>query len=86
MSDTNLPRQALRSGGSRFRDARRLQARALEKASAIVAAWLAGTEDGCIRDRLPGQRAPSAKLGVTRAGSMASIDANVLFPLGFGLD
>jgi beta-glucosidase len=50
--------------------------RALEKASAVVAAWLPGTEGGGVSDVLLGKRKPTGKLGFSWPP---------LFPLGFGL-
>jgi beta-glucosidase len=67
----------------------------LDRASAVVAAWLPGTEGRGITDVLFGDRAPSGKLGFTWPRSMAQIPRGVsegsaaagepLFPFGFGL-
>ena len=65
---------------------------ALDKAAAVVAAWLPGTEGAGIADVLLGARPPTGKLGMTWPRSMAQIPINVgdadyspLFPYGYGL-
>ena len=64
----------------------------LERAAAVVAAWLPGTEGRGITDVLFGDYAPRGKLGFTWPRSMPQIPINVgdpaydpLFPFGFGL-
>ena len=64
----------------------------LDRAAAVVAAWLPGTEGRGITDVLFGDYAPRGKLGFTWPRSMAQIPINVgdpaydpLFPFGFGL-
>jgi beta-glucosidase len=64
----------------------------LERAAAVVAAWLPGTEGRGITDVLFGDHAPSGKLGFTWPRSMAQTPINAgdatydpLFPFGFGL-
>ena len=64
----------------------------LDRASAVVAAWLPGTEGTGIADVLFGDYAPRGKLGFAWPRSMAEIpkhagDASYdpLFPFGFGL-
>ncbi len=64
----------------------------LERAAAVVAAWLPGTEGRGITDVLFGDYAPRGKLGFTWPRSMQQIPINVgdaaydpLFPFGFGL-
>jgi beta-glucosidase len=64
----------------------------LERAAAVVAAWLPGTEGRGVSDVLFGDHAPRGKLGFTWPRSMAQIPINVgdpaydpLFPFGFGL-
>ena len=64
----------------------------LERAAAVVAAWLPGTEGGGIADVLLGEHAPTGKLGFTWPRSMAQVPINVgdasyapLFPFGYGL-
>jgi beta-glucosidase len=66
--------------------------RALEKASAVVAAWLPGTEGGGLSDELLGKRAPRGKLSFSWPRSMDQLPLHAgdakydpLFPLGFGL-
>jgi len=66
--------------------------RALEKASAVIAAWLPGTEGTGVSDVLLGKRAPKGKLSFSWPRSMNQLplhagDASYdpLFPLGFGL-
>ncbi len=66
--------------------------RALERAAAVVAAWLPGTEGSGVSDVLLGRRAPSGRLSFTWPRSMDQLplpadDAkrDPLFPLGFGL-
>lgn len=65
---------------------------ALDQASAVLAAWLPGTEGDGISDVLFGDHAPSGKLGFSWPASMAQIPLSArapgtapLFPLGFGL-
>ncbi len=65
----------------------------LERAKAVVAAWLPGTEGRGISDVLFGDHAPTGKLGFTWPRSMDQVPINVgepsaaeqLFPFGFGL-
>jgi len=64
----------------------------LDRAAAVVAAWLPGTEGSGIADVLFGDYAPRGKLGFAWPRSMAGIprhagDASYdpLFPFGFGL-
>jgi beta-glucosidase len=64
----------------------------LDRAAAVVAAWLPGTEGRGITDVLFGDYAPRGKLGFTWPRSMQQIPINVgdaaydpLFPFGFGL-
>jgi beta-glucosidase len=62
--------------------------RALEKAHAVVAAWLPGTEGGGVSDVLLGKRVPTGKLSFSWPRSMDQLplhDGGALFPLGFGL-
>jgi beta-glucosidase len=66
--------------------------RVLDRVSAVVAAWLPGTEGRGITDVLFGDYAPRGKLGFAWPRSMAEIprhggDAayDPLFPFGFGL-
>jgi beta-glucosidase len=66
--------------------------RALERAAAVVAAWLPGTEGRGITDVLFGHSAPRGKLGFAWPRSMAQIPSHAgdatydpLFPFGFGL-
>ena len=60
--------------------------RALEKANAIVAAWLPGTEGGGVSDVLLGKRAPTGKLSFSWPRAMEELPSHAgLFPLGFGL-
>lgn len=66
--------------------------RVLERADAVVAAWLPGTEGAGVADVLFGEYAPSGRLSFTWPRSMAQIPINVgdapydpLFPFGFGL-
>lgn len=64
---------------------------ALEKANAIVAAWLPGTEGRGVSDVLFGLHAPSGKLSFAWPKSMDQTPVNEngptapLFPFGFGL-
>jgi len=60
--------------------------RAFEKASAVVAAWLPGTEGGGVSDMLLGKHAPTGKLGFSWPRATEPLHANPLFPLGFGLE
>jgi len=64
----------------------------LDRAAAVVAAWLPGTEGSGIADVLFGDYAPRGKLGFAWARSMAEIPKHAgdagydpLFPVGFGL-
>jgi len=64
----------------------------LERAAAVVAAWLPGTEGRGLADVLLGVQAPTGKLGFTWPRSMAQVPINVgdaayapLFPFGYGL-
>jgi beta-glucosidase len=64
----------------------------LDRASAVVAAWLPGTEGRGITDVLFGDYAPRGKLGFAWPRSMAEIPKHAgdaaydpLFPFGFGL-
>jgi hypothetical protein len=64
----------------------------LDRAAAVVAAWLPGTEGRGITDVLFGDYAPRGKLGFAWPMSMLEVakhsgDAGYdpLFPLGFGL-
>jgi beta-glucosidase len=64
----------------------------LDRAAAVVAAWLPGTEGRGITDVLFGDYAPRGKLGFTWPRAMAQVPINVgdaaydpLFPFGFGL-
>lgn len=64
----------------------------LDKAHAIVAAWLPGTEGRGVTDVLFGDSAPTGKLSFSWPRSMDQIPINVgdpsyapLFPFGFGL-
>ena len=64
----------------------------LDRAAAVVAAWLPGTEGRGLTDVLFGDYAPRGKLGFTWPRSMQQIPINVgdavydpLFPFGFGL-
>ena len=66
--------------------------RALERAAAVVAAWLPGTEGSGVSDVLLGRRAPSGRLSFTWPRSMDQLPLHAddakrdpLFPLGFGL-
>jgi beta-glucosidase len=59
--------------------------RALDEASAVVAAWLPGTEGGGVSDVLLGKRAPTGRLGFTWPRSVDQLHSNPLFPLAFGL-
>jgi beta-glucosidase len=64
---------------------------ALEKVSAVVAAWLPGTEGRGVSDVLFGNHAPSGKLSFSWPRSMDQLPVNEngptapLFPFGFGL-
>jgi beta-glucosidase len=65
---------------------------ALEQASAVLAAWLPGTEGAGISDVLFGDHPPTGKLSFSWPGSMEQVpvhtgdpDQAPLFPLGFGL-
>jgi beta-glucosidase len=65
---------------------------ALDQASAVVAAWLPGTEGQGVADVLFGDHKPTGKLSFTWPRSMAQVPINVgdaaydpLFPYGFGL-
>jgi len=65
---------------------------ALEKASAVLAAWLPGTEGDGIGDVLFGDHPPSGKLSFSWPASMDQVPVHAgdndnapLFPLGFGL-
>jgi beta-glucosidase len=64
----------------------------LERAPAVVAAWLPGTEGAGVADVLFGDSAPRGKLSHSWPRTMADIPVNVgdagyapLFPFGFGL-
>jgi beta-glucosidase len=64
----------------------------LERASAVVAAWLPGTEGAGVADVLFGDFAPRGTLSQTWPRPMADVPINVgdapyspLFPFGFGL-
>ncbi|HET7131618.1 MAG TPA: glycoside hydrolase family 3 C-terminal domain-containing protein, partial [Gammaproteobacteria bacterium] len=64
----------------------------LERASAVGAAWLPGTEGAGVADVLFGDFAPRGKLSQTWPRTMADVPINVgdatyspLFPFGFGL-
>jgi beta-glucosidase len=64
----------------------------LESASAVVAAWLPGTEGAGVADVLSGAAKPTGKLPCSWPRTMAQIPINVgdatydpLFPYGFGL-
>jgi beta-glucosidase len=64
----------------------------LERASAVIAAWLPGSEGAGVADVLFGDFAPRGKLSQTWPRTMADIPINVgdatyspLFPFGFGL-
>jgi beta-glucosidase len=64
----------------------------LDAATAVVAAWLPGTEARGITDVLFGDYAPRGKLGFTWPRSMSQLPINVgdaaydpAFPFGFGL-
>ena len=64
----------------------------LDAASAVVVAWLPGTEGAGVADVLVGAAKPVGKLPCTWPRSMAQIPINVgdpgyhpLFPYGFGL-
>ena len=64
----------------------------LEAASAVVAAWLPGTEGDGVADVLFGAYKPTGKLSVLVAGQHVADPINVgdpraapLFPFGFGL-
>jgi beta-glucosidase len=59
--------------------------RALEKAQAVVAAWLPGTEGGGVSDVLLGKRAPTGRLSFSWPRSMDLLHENPLFPAAFGL-
>ncbi|MBN8460369.1 MAG: glycoside hydrolase family 3 C-terminal domain-containing protein [Verrucomicrobia bacterium] len=66
---------------------------ALDKADAVLAAWLPGTEGGGVADVIFGDHAPTGKLSFTWPRSASQIPVghrkepveNPLFPLGFGL-
>jgi beta-glucosidase len=64
---------------------------ALQKASAVVAAWLPGTEGNGVSDVLFGIHPPSGKLSFSWPKSMEQVPADEngptapLFPFGFGL-
>jgi beta-glucosidase len=65
---------------------------ALEKADAVVAAWLPGSEGAGVADVLFGDYKPTGKLSMAWPRTMAQIpshpaDANYnpLFPYGYGL-
>ena len=64
---------------------------ALDKASAVVAAWLPGTEGSGVSDVLFGDHPPSGKLAFTWPRSMDQVPTGAagaraaLFPVGFGL-
>ena len=64
---------------------------ALDKASAVVAAWLPGTEGRGVSDVLFGDHPPTGKLAFTWARSMDQLppgearSREALFPAGFGL-
>jgi beta-glucosidase len=65
---------------------------ALEHASAVIAAWLPGTEGAGISDVLFGDHAPSGKLSFSWPASMEEVPVHSdepgqmpLFPVGFGL-
>jgi beta-glucosidase len=64
----------------------------VEKAKAIIAAWLPGSEGGGVADVLFGDYAPTGKLSVSWPRRMEQIPINVgdadydpLYPYGFGL-
>jgi beta-glucosidase len=66
--------------------------RALEKAHAVVAAWLPGSEAGGVGDVLLGKAKPRGKLSFSWPRSMDQLPLHAgdakydpLFPLGFGL-
>ncbi len=66
--------------------------RVLDRASAVLAAWLPGTEGRGITDVLFGDHSPRGKLGFAWPRSMAGIPKHLgdaaydpLFPFGFGL-
>lgn len=59
--------------------------RALDKASAVVAAWLPGTEGAGVSDVLLGKRAPTGKLSFSWPRSMEQFRGEPRFPQGFGL-
>ncbi len=66
--------------------------RALEKARAVLAAWLPGSEAGGVSDVLLGKHAPRAKLSFSWPRSMDQLPQHAdeatydpLFPFGFGL-
>ncbi|MDX1632332.1 MAG: glycoside hydrolase family 3 N-terminal domain-containing protein [Thermoanaerobaculia bacterium] len=62
---------------------------ALDRSSAVLAAWLPGTEGDGVADVLFGEYSPTGKLPFTWPRSMAQLPApdeeNPAFPLGFGL-
>jgi beta-glucosidase len=65
---------------------------ALQRASAVIAAWLPGTEGAGISDVLFGDHAPSGKLSFSWPASMEQVPVHTdepgqrpLFPVGFGL-
>ena len=55
----------------------------LDKADAIVAAWLPGTEGDGVADVLLGDYRPTGKLSYT--WPRAAVGSEALFPFGFGL-
>jgi beta-glucosidase len=64
----------------------------LDRAAAVVAAWLPGTEGGGVADVLFGDHPPTGKLSYTWPRSMADVPINVgdgryapQFPFGYGL-
>jgi beta-glucosidase len=64
----------------------------LDRAAAVVAAWLPGTEGSGMADVLFGDYAPRGKLGFAWPRSMVEIPKHAgnagydpLFPVGFGL-
>ena len=66
--------------------------RALEKARAVVAAWLPGSEGGGVSDILLGKHVPKGKLSFSWPRTMEQLPLHAgdpkydpLFPLGFGL-
>lgn len=64
----------------------------LDRAAAVLAAWLPGSEGAGVADVLFGDRAPTAKLSHRWPRTMADVPlgtretSDALFPYGFGLD